>query len=367
MYPGLDCFVLEMDTAMMAFITAHLGKIISYVQMLTAMTNMVYRVVNADNQEYLVKFYGRTPTRAHKSFYNTLAESLVDMEQESIWAKFLAEQGVGPIIVKSEPIGRIEEYLVNIKSVSGAMMHDAGVVKMVVDAIAKFHSLPIDQWRAPENVILWRRMDAWREKVDFAMQQPELAADAELMQMLVEADAMFAGRKRFVQDRLQIARHAAHISLCHNDLQHGNVLIQDAKIDGESREVVRIVDYDYVGINYAAFDLANYFCEWGFDYNGPVEESWRMNRSLYPSRATQTEVLMYYLERHFGMTSFGTGVIDEWLSMIDLMVPLVNLGWGYWLIVKSASEFDTPPETVSFDYLAGAKERLKLFLEWNRT
>jgi len=350
-----------MDSTMMAFCSAHLGNVVSYRRMSTAMTNIVYFVVCADRKTYLIKFYGRTPTRKDKSFFDALAESLVDMEQEALWAGFLSEHGIGPKIIESAVIGRIEEYLQNIEAVSSEMMRDSKVVDMTVSALAEFHSIPINSHTSPENVVLWTRLQTWCDKGGLAMQHPQLANDAELKKLLREAKQVLAPLKLAVLDLLDSSPHASSIALCHNDLQHGNILVQDADAKDKFVKSVRIIDYDYVAVNYAAFDLANYFCEWCFDYNGSTE-NWRMNQGLFPDTLEQHRILSVYLQKRFG--TGGTGM-EEWLRMIDYMVPIAHLTWAYWLIVKAASEFDMPPEDVSFDYMSCARERLRVFLEWN--
>ena len=49
--------------------------------------------------------------------------------------------------------------------------------------------------------------------------------------------------------------HAADI-LCHNDLNHGNLLYDEAKSE------VWAVDLEFAGFNHRGFDLGNHFCEW---------------------------------------------------------------------------------------------------------
>lgn len=50
-------------------------------------------------------------------------------------------------------------------------------------------------------------------------------------------------------------KHATNV-LCHNDLNHGNLLWN------ASRGEVWAVDLEFAGVNHRGFDLANHFCEW---------------------------------------------------------------------------------------------------------
>ena len=56
---------------------------------------------------------------------------------------------------------------------------------------------------------------------------------------------------------------------CHNDLLAGNCLLQEERSSSiPNREVgdITIIDYEYGGYNFRAYDIANHFNEWtGFD------------------------------------------------------------------------------------------------------
>ena len=51
---------------------------------------------------------------------------------------------------------------------------------------------------------------------------------------------------------------ALEIVLCHNDLLCGNILHIPAT--DTNAAAVKLIDYEYAGYNYRAFDLANHFC-----------------------------------------------------------------------------------------------------------
>lgn len=72
--------------------------------------------------------------------------------------------------------------------------------------------------------------------------------------------------------------HARDI-LCHNDLNHGNLLYEEAK------NQVWAVDLEFAGFNHRGFDLGNHFCEWAsleLHYEHlPKEEAMRAWLHLY--------------------------------------------------------------------------------------
>ena len=76
----------------------------------------------------------------------------------------------------------------------------------------------------------------------------------------------------------------------HNDVNTGNILLKHDK--GQ----LIFVDYEFSAYNYRAFDIANHFNEWTYDYSKAEFPYYRHNRSSYPSPPEQVEWLRTYLQ-----------------------------------------------------------------------
>jgi thiamine kinase-like enzyme len=66
-----------------------------------------------------------------------------------------------------------------------------------------------------------------------------------------------------LSDFMKGKRFAFENVLCHNDVLNGNVLLEptaDGEIDDNPK--ITLIDYEYSGYNYRAFDIANHFCGW---------------------------------------------------------------------------------------------------------
>jgi thiamine kinase-like enzyme len=64
-----------------------------------------------------------------------------------------------------------------------------------------------------------------------------------------------------LSDLMKGKRFAFENVLCHNDVLSGNVLLEpttDGQISGDPK--ITLIDYEYSGYNYRAFDIANHFC-----------------------------------------------------------------------------------------------------------
>ena len=53
----------------------------------------------------------------------------------------------------------------------------------------------------------------------------------------------------------------------HNDINTGNILVRE---DPSSWDPVVFIDYEFAAYNYRAFDIANHFNEWMYDYGRKV-------------------------------------------------------------------------------------------------
>lgn len=94
--------------------------------------------------------------------------------------------------------------------------------------------------------------------------------------------------------------HLNHLTQDDDDLQSQftnitNTGTEDIESDTETEEVgLALVDFEYSGINYRCYDMANHFCEWMADYH--CEESYKMNRESYPNINEQRIFLDGYLD-----------------------------------------------------------------------
>jgi choline/ethanolamine kinase len=115
------------------------------------------------------------------------------------------------------------------------------------------------------------------------------------------------------------------------------------------------VDFEYAGYNYQAFDIANHFCEWMYDYRSSDPHKMKLN--LYPNENQQVDFLQSYIDAY--STSVETH--DNYLQKLKLDVYAFTLAshvmWGLWGLVQSGHS------QINFDYLSYGMERLHRFRE----
>lgn len=123
------------------------------------------------------------------------------------------------------------------------------------------------------------------------------------------------------------------------------------------------MDFEYAGYNYQAFDIANHFCEWTYDYRSSVPH--KMNLDLYPNEDQQIDFLRAYIDA-YSIPSDHTinnpsETHDNYLQKLKLEVYAFTLAshvmWGLWGLVQSGQS------QINFDYLSYGMERLHRFRE----
>jgi len=156
-----------------------------------------------------------------------------------------------------------------------------------------------------------------------------------------------------IQDLKIKLRFNSPIVFAHNDTQYGNIL---RLTDGSGQLVV--VDFEYAGYNYRAFDIANHFCEWMFDYHS--SEPHKMHLDWYPNEDQQINFLQSYMKSEKNLTSGDhISTFDNYLQKLKSEVNAFTLAshvmWGLWGLIQSGQS------DIKFNYFAYGMQRLKCF------
>lgn len=251
----------------------------------------------------------------------------------------LAERGIAPPIHGLLPgVGRIEGWIRHSRSLRTEELSSPAAISAVAKCLADFHSvtLPIDKsgtWL--EQVLRTSLAGALSQRLSDGRKQ-------EMLDKLRRVRDLSADVEWFLA---QIATRNLEVSVCHNDAQEGNIMFT---AEGE----YRLIDFEYCGYNFSAFDIANAFHEWVFCYNVQDAPFFWYKPELYPSKAQQDAFLQRYLAAR-GRSSDATSV-SALLADIKLCAPGPSLVWGLWAIVNSSSD-------IEFGYLEFATECFREF------
>ncbi|KAL8274611.1 hypothetical protein Esti_001440 [Eimeria stiedai] len=124
--------------------------------------------------------------------------------------------------------------------------------------------------------------------------------------------------------------------LSHNDFQENNILQA-----GNTR--LKLIDFEYSGVNARAFDLGNLFCEATLDYTDNPKWPFYFHRpENMPSPKLRRHLVQLYLQEMLqqkGLADLAEALltketISRFMRVIDLMILASHLAWGFWSVVR---------------------------------
>jgi len=136
------------------------------------------------------------------------------------------------------------------------------------------------------------------------------------------------------------------VSFCHNDALAANILYNPTTGN------IRLIDFEYGGMNYNAFDIANHWNEFaGGTDTGITNYDW------FPTKDQQLFFLRSYLEKE-GEQNGDATVVQELYHQVQAFILVNHLYWGLWAFNQAAVE-----GCERFDYLLYAKNRLARYFD----
>ena len=308
-------------------------ELVTFKRLTTAMTNSVYIISHP--------IPDRSPQKILLRVYGEGVEHILNRFEELEWFIKLSEAGVGPKLLATFSNGRFEEYIESVP-LTPKMMRNEEISERIAVAMAQFHSFQVKG-----EPVIWKRIEGWRCEAEEAFRSL-LIKKPEKMEILFKinnysildqdkfvVDGKF---KRFFDDLITLRNP---IVPCHNDLQHGNILLTD------TARIV-FIDYEYGGMNYAAYDIANHFCEWASDFTEANQTPHLMNfAEKYPSQEERERFIRTYLG------SEREAYLPDWLEAVDKFKELSHLSWALWGLIQENNSLN------DFDYLGYSLMRLE--------
>ncbi|KAI3961553.1 hypothetical protein MKW92_032747 [Papaver armeniacum] len=291
-----------------------------------AMTNEVYQInwgtqkkgeLPAD-QKVLVRIYGQG------------VDAFLNREVEINTFECMSKHGQGPRLLGRFSNGRIEEFI-HARTLSAHDLRDPEISSLIASKLKEFHKVEMP---GPKNVVLWNRLRNWLSSAKQVC--PAEEASVFLLNSLEEEIAIL---------EKEISGENQVIGLCHNDLQYGNIMMN------EDTNLVTIIDYEYASYNPVAYDLANHFCEMAADYQSETPHILDFNR--YPDLEERKRFIRAYLSSSGDEpTDVDVVALVEDVEKYTLASHLV---WGLWGIISEHVN------DIDFDYMEYAKQRFQQY------
>lgn len=197
--------------------------------------------------------------------------------------------------------------------------------------LREFHKLDMP---GPKNVLLWERLRTWLKEAK------NLASPIEMDKYRLEG---LENEINLLEERL--TRDDQEIGFCHNDLQYGNVMID------EVTNAITIIDYEYSSFNPIAYDIANHFCEMAANYHSDTPHV--LDYTLYPGEGERRRFISTYL----GSTGNATSdkEVERLLKDAESYTLANHIFWGLWGIISGHVN------KIEFDYMEYARQRFEQY------
>ena len=257
---------------------------------------------------------------------------------DSVIYGLLAEKQIGPKLHGVFTGGRVEEY-VKSHTLFAKDLHRPCIFLGSAKIMADFHKLTMPLIKEPHWLFetIQRYLDDGLNNVSRATYSPEDKAKLQKLLSYGSFPAEFECLKRI------LAQVASPVVFCHNDLQEGNILYKESSDVPRGWELVPI-DFEYASYNWRGYDIANFFCEWVYEYHIDKPPYYTAIIEDYPTREQQRAFCEAYLKNYKG-DSLDAGdteneknfnnEVDHLMLEADAYRLASHFFWGLWSVVQS--------------------------------
>jgi thiamine kinase-like enzyme len=297
------------------------------------------------------------------------AEGLVDRDEETGVFAALSAVHLAPMYYGRFSNGRVEGYQhgtrpLHFTELSGVQNNSMsrGIATRLARLHYGFRILPLlpPERRQPT---LWKQLYDWLDQAEMALPSlqlnPRTITDLQLSKVRTELLWLQEEVRGIIGNNEEDA-----VVFCHNDLLAANILYND------STETIELIDFEYGGINYRAFDIANHFNEYA---GGPPTDA-IPKYQLLPNDQQQRFFVRTYLETAVATTSvtstaalpsqdaatkvepISEAQVDAMLREVQIFGLANHLYWGLWAINQASTE-----GCAVYDYLTYAVCRIRQY------
>lgn len=227
--------------------------------------------------------------------------------------ELLSSKELGPKLYGNFDDGRLEEFL-PANSLTCEELMDRDISAIIAQKLAAVHSLQVPKLNSTSNNWILERFQEWLSYFNDQKKQPSqyfngsIAEPAlKIVKRLLSID--FEKEVNFLKQVFDGTR--SPIVFSHNDLHQGNILLaKPSRRRSTLEKRVILIDFEYCSYNYRAYDIANHFCEWCFEYDTPDFPHYAIYSERFPSLEAQREFIRNYLDQKRRLL-LNNGKIDD--------------------------------------------------------
>ncbi|KAK8438832.1 hypothetical protein ACI3LY_001103 [Candidozyma auris] len=287
-----------------------------------ALTNSIYKVELKDPvtaaPSLLLRVYGKN------------VESIIDRDYELGILVKLSPKKIGPKLLGIFSNGRFEQFLEGFVTMTKDDVRSPVISQMIGRRMKDLHyKIDLDEKdRACELPQAWIQIFKWLGNFerDFLPMYKESEIADILLLPWPQFKQLLHAYKDWLFAKYDQARFSENYKFCHNDTQYGNLLLRNT-FDPE--EVIQpapegsmisttnrrdndlaVIDFEYSGANFPAFDIADHFAEWMSDY-ADEKQPHVIHEEAYPKREEIINLIKSYIEYDFRIPTSNLKTISK--------------------------------------------------------
>ncbi|KAI3405065.2 hypothetical protein KGF56_002150 [Candida oxycetoniae] len=293
-----------------------------------ALTNSIYKIEYNDDESdvhlpaLLLRVYGKN------------VDELIDRDSELQILIKLSQKRIGPRLLGIFTNGRFEQFLDGFVTLNKEQIRNEVISQMIGRRMKDLHykiELNMDDFQSAPTC--WRLIEKWLKILEFEYMPQYEAAGINPKDVFFfnfqEFKKLVFKYKHWLFSKYDEAKEefASNYKFCHNDTQYGNLLLResfkpehiiigdnpnfsasnfnDVAIRSTSNKKdsdLVVIDFEYSGPNFPAFDIVNHFSEWMANYHDPVR-SYYIDQDKYPTKLQQLNLIKSYIEYDFQFPS----------------------------------------------------------------
>lgn len=350
-----------------------------------ALTNSIYKLEYQNTDE---DFQGPPLPALLLRIYGKNVDSIIDRESELATLIKLSQKRIGPRLLGIFANGRFEQFLEGYITLNKTQIRDEVISQILGRRMKDLHyKIALEHLDISGDLpMAWRLIYKWLDMLE------EQLTSTEVSGLTIDEESIFKMKysefrenietyRNWLFDKYDTNNFSDNFKFCHNDTQYGNLLLHEdfdpeeiilsstsnldlknAETNGEQVVMattnkkdnsLAVIDFEYSGSNFPAFDLVNHFSEWMADYHDPVK-SYYIHEDQYPSRLQQVNLIKSYIEYDFQYPSSNlktskTDDLSSSTNATDLIEseikklynecifwrPTVQIYWSLWGLIQS--------------------------------
>ena len=275
-----------------------------------ALTNSIYKIEYPGLPSLLLRVYGKN------------VDSLIDREAELNVLLKLSSKNIGPKLLGTFTNGRFEQFLEGFLPLNRHSIRDEVISQMLARRMKDLHykieldekDINYDDVSMSIIPVCWKLIKKWLKifKTEYLPIYEKLNYNLNDVFCMDFADFEDLVSSYYEWVLAKYDNDSTNLKFCHNDTQYGNLLlnklfdpkdivIHDNVIKTTSKAYdnnLAVIDFEYSGPNFPAFDVVNHFSEWMSDYHHETKPYYIFEEN-YPTQLEMMNFIKSYIEHEF--------------------------------------------------------------------